>query len=70
MGPPDLPPRRGIYTLPIGLLNFIGMATDPKGTPWHLVMAVATVTMAPVIVIFFVAQKRFIEGIATTGMKG
>jgi ABC-type glycerol-3-phosphate transport system permease component len=59
-----------LYTLPIGLVNFIGICGRAEGTPWQLVMAVTTVMMVPVIVLFFFAQKRFIEGIATTGIKG
>lgn len=58
------------YTLPIALLNFVGLAGQARGSPWHLVMAVSTVMMLPVVVIFFLAQRRFIEGIATSGIKG
>lgn len=57
------------YTLPIALLNFVGLATQARGSPWHLLMAVSTVMMAPVIVIFFLAQRQFIEGIAGSGVK-
>jgi ABC-type glycerol-3-phosphate transport system permease component len=32
-------------------------------------MAVSTVMMIPVVVVFFLAQKRFIEGIAASGIK-
>lgn len=59
-----------LYTLPIGLLNFIGMIGRPEGTPWQIVMASATVMMIPIVIVFFLAQKRFIEGIALTGIKG
>jgi ABC-type glycerol-3-phosphate transport system permease component len=58
------------YTLPIALLNFVGLAGQARGSPWHLVMAVSTVMMLPVVVIFFLAQRRFIEGIAASGVKG
>jgi multiple sugar transport system permease protein len=58
------------YTLPIALLNFVGLAGQARGSPWHLVMAVSTVMMLPVVVVFFLAQRRFIEGIATSGIKG
>jgi ABC-type glycerol-3-phosphate transport system permease component len=58
-----------LYTLPIGLMNFIGMAGTAEGTPWQLMMAVATVMMIPVVILFFLAQKSFIEGIATAGIK-
>ncbi|HEV2292364.1 MAG TPA: carbohydrate ABC transporter permease [Tepidisphaeraceae bacterium] len=59
-----------LSTMPLGLLNFIGTAGRAQGSPWHLVMAVSTVMMVPVVVLFFLAQKRFIEGIATSGVKG
>jgi ABC-type glycerol-3-phosphate transport system permease component len=58
------------YTMPIGLLNFIGTSGRAQGSPWHLVMAVSTVMMVPIVIIFFLAQRRFIEGIATSGIKG
>ena len=32
-------------------------------------MAAATVVIAPVLVLFFIAQRYFIEGITLTGMK-
>ena len=57
------------YTLPIALLNFVGLAGQARGSPWQLVMAVSTVMMLPVVVVFFLAQKRFIEGIAASGIK-
>ncbi len=37
---------------------------------WNLVMAGSVVFMAPVIVLFFFAQKAFVEGITLTGVKG
>jgi multiple sugar transport system permease protein len=58
------------FTMPLGLLNFIGTSGRAQGSPWHLVMAVSTVMMLPIVVLFFLAQKRFIEGIATAGVKG
>jgi len=59
-----------MYTMPIGLLNFIAIAGQAQGTPWQLVMAVSTIMVVPIIVIFFLAQRRFIEGIASAGVKG
>jgi ABC-type glycerol-3-phosphate transport system permease component len=58
------------FTMPIGLLNFIGTSGRANGSPWNLVMAVSTVMMVPIVILFFLAQKRFIEGIATSGVKG
>ncbi|CAN5693303.1 carbohydrate ABC transporter permease [soil metagenome] len=57
------------YTLPIALLNFVGLTGVARGSPWQLVMAVSKVMMLQVVVIFFLAQRRFIEGIATSGIK-
>jgi multiple sugar transport system permease protein len=59
-----------LYTLPLGLMQFIGIAGNAQGTPWHLVMAISTIMMIPVAIVFFLAQKRFIEGISAAGIKG
>ncbi|MDL2301698.1 carbohydrate ABC transporter permease [Lachnospiraceae bacterium OttesenSCG-928-D06] len=37
---------------------------------WGKMMAMAFVAVTPVIIIFFLAQKHFVEGIATSGLKG
>ncbi len=37
---------------------------------WNQVLAIALVSVIPLIVLFFMAQKYFVEGIATTGLKG
>lgn len=63
------------YTLPLGLLYFIARADQLTGgsaglVPWHLVMALATIMVLPIIVLFAVAQRRFVEGAAATGVKG
>ncbi len=55
------------FTLALGLQNF---QSQHGGTPWHQLMAASVLVILPVIVLFFLAQKTFIEGIATTGMKG
>lgn len=49
-----------------GLLAFL----DEAGAQSHLQMAGAMITMAPILVIYFFTQRLFIEGIATTGLKG
>lgn len=55
------------YTLALGLR----MTLDVVGaTHWNEIMAMSIVTMLPCILIFFFAQKYFVEGIATTGIKG
>ena len=55
------------YTLALGLQTF---QSQHGGTEWHLLMAASVLVIAPVVIIFFLAQKTFIEGIATTGLKG
>jgi multiple sugar transport system permease protein len=55
------------FTLALGLQNFQSKA---GGTSWHLLMAASALVMLPAILLFFVAQKTFIEGIAMTGTKG
>jgi multiple sugar transport system permease protein len=55
------------YTLSLGLQTF---QSQHGGTEVHYLMAAAAMVIAPVILLFFLAQKTFIQGIATTGMKG
>ncbi|MGV3618317.1 MAG: carbohydrate ABC transporter permease [Fimbriimonas sp.] len=53
------------YTLAYGLQQFY----SSYGSKWALLMAAATVFTIPIIVLFFLAQKTFIQGISTTGGK-
>ncbi|KHL97425.1 sugar ABC transporter ATP-binding protein [Paenibacillus sp. IHB B 3415] len=53
------------YTLALGLQQFKGM----YAAEWHLMMAAATVVLAPAIIVFFIGQRYFIEGITLTGIK-
>lgn len=54
------------YTLAYGLQQFL----SNHGGEWAQLMAAATLFTLPVIVLFFFAQRTFIQGIATTGGKG
>ncbi len=54
------------YTLAYGLQQFM----SDYGGKWAELMAGATMFTIPVILLFFLAQKTFIQGIATTGSKG
>lgn len=38
--------------------------------PWNEILAMSMVTMLPLVLLFFFAQKYFVEGIATSGLKG
>ncbi len=37
---------------------------------WNLTMAATLVVMAPVVILFFLAQRAFVEGVTLTGVKG
>jgi multiple sugar transport system permease protein len=54
------------YTLAVGLLAFLGRHSGD----WNLLMAAATVITIPMLVLFFFAQRTYIQGIALTGLKG
>jgi len=54
------------FTVSLGLQAFQNQHT---GTPWNLLMAASLMVIAPVIVVYFVAQKAFVQGISTTGLK-
>ena len=55
-----------LYTLAIGLRSFISTFY----TPWPVLMAAATLTVIPLILLFFLAQKQFIAGLTMGGLKG
>jgi len=53
------------YTLSLGLAMFLGQ----YGSYWGRLMAVSTVVTVPIIVLFFLTQRTFIQGITLTGIK-
>jgi multiple sugar transport system permease protein len=53
-------------TLPLGLSYFLGQYT----IYWNLLMAGTTIALVPVLIVFFFAQRYFVEGITLTGLKG
>ncbi len=59
---------RGKKTLPLGLAGFQQRVS--LNTPWHLVMALAVVSVLPILIIFIVGQKYYVRGIVTSGLKG
>jgi multiple sugar transport system permease protein len=56
-----------IYTIAIGL-QFFSSKYGPQQI--NLLMAVSLLTLLPLLCLFFMAQRYFVEGIATTGIKG
>jgi multiple sugar transport system permease protein len=55
------------YTLALGLAAFMN---QHGGTPYNLLMAATALVIAPIVLLFLLTQRTFIQGIATTGMKG
>lgn len=56
-----------LFTLPQALVRY----TDAYGSQmWDVQLAAATLTVVPVLVVFLVAQRQFVEGIAHSGLKG
>ncbi|MDO1585512.1 carbohydrate ABC transporter permease [Rhizobium oryzicola] len=56
----------GYFTPPLGVMAF---RNAEAGTNFGPLMAAATIIVAPLIALFLLAQRRFIEGIAFTGIK-
>jgi multiple sugar transport system permease protein len=54
------------WTLSLGLAQFRTIYQ----VQWNLTMAATLLFMAPVIVVFFLAQRAFVEGVTLTGVKG
>jgi multiple sugar transport system permease protein len=55
-----------IWTIQVGLQSFVGQ----YNTEYALIMTGAVLSVLPVAIIFALGQRYFIEGIATTGIKG
>ena len=66
MGPMIYLTRDLNKTVQVGLRRFI----QEYSSDYHLIMAASLVSLLPVSVVFLCLQKYFIEGIATSGLKG
>jgi multiple sugar transport system permease protein len=55
------------FTLALGLQNLQG---QNGGASWPILMAASSLVILPVLILFFLVQRTFIEGIATAGLKG
>lgn len=55
-----------LMTLPLGLANLHGRYT----TAWNLVMAGATISVLPILIVYIAAQKQVIRSVALSGIKG
>lgn len=59
--------NNNVWTVALGLSSF---TASYGGTVWNLLMAASLVAMLPPIVLFFLAQRYFVQGIVVTGVKG
>jgi len=57
-----------IWTLAVGLSQY--SETVHRSVLWNIQMAASVLFMLPVIVLFFLAQRVFVEGVTLTGVKG
>jgi multiple sugar transport system permease protein len=58
---------KDMFTLPQALTQYV----DAYGGPmWNVQLAATTLTVVPVLLVFLVAQKQFVQGLANTGLKG
>lgn len=55
------------YTVPLGLNSFIDRAS---GSSYGGMLAMSVVTLVPTVVVFLVCQKRLVDGVANSGIKG
>jgi multiple sugar transport system permease protein len=61
-----------LFTLPLGLktvLDSFGLGGGGEGE-WHIIIAGTVLTVLPMIILFAIFQRYFVEGIATQGRKG
>ncbi len=54
------------FTISLGLKSFLSM----YGSQWHLLMAASTLAVLPLLLLYFFAQKYFVEGLTMGGLKG
>jgi multiple sugar transport system permease protein len=55
------------FTLPVALTQYVDVY---GGHLWNVQLAAATTTVVPVLIVFIIAQRQFVEGLAQSGLKG
>lgn len=66
MGPLIFLNDERLYPLSLGIYQF----RMEHGAEYSMMMAASTIMMLPVLTVFFVAQRHFIQGVTLTGVKG
>ncbi len=59
-----------LFTLPRGLKTLLDAFGNGGEMKWEIVMAASVIITLPMVILFFLGQKYFMDGIATTGLKG
>lgn len=59
-----------LFTMPRGLKAILDQFGQGGEMQWEVVLAASVIVTIPMIIIFFVGQRYFMDGIATTGLKG
>ncbi len=59
--------QKGLLTLPVGLILFVSLSAKEQWA--NLAMAFSTMMVLPIVLIFLLAQRQFVEGIALTGLR-
>ena len=59
-----------LFTLPLGLKALIDNPSVGGEKHWELLAAAGVIVTVPMIIVFFLGQRYFLEGISTTGSKG
>lgn len=55
------------FTVPLGLRSFLDASGE---SAWGPMLAMSTLSLLPLVVIFVVFQRKIVQGIATTGLRG
>jgi multiple sugar transport system permease protein len=60
--------KEAVMTLPVALAT---LQAGPRAlTEWNLVMAGAVITVLPILIVYLFAQKWFVQGVVSSGIKG
>jgi ABC-type glycerol-3-phosphate transport system permease component len=69
LGPLIFLNNRKNFTIPLGLYTLRTYAGDPGEPKDHLLMAGSVIATLPIVLLFFLAQRYFVQGIVTSGLK-
>lgn len=62
--------NNNLFTLPRGLKALLDQFGQGGEMQWEIILAASVIVTIPMMILFFIGQRYFMEGIATTGLKG